>query len=606
MASSEDGPSVADFIVTSLSPILIIGLVGSLVFFLAEVLYAGKYEGRLLWTLFFFVMGIVLTSRIAIQIDAGRAAVYGLGLAVVCYLALLAFIEYPRDSEMAPFAPIINLVLMGVIWWSANKLTWDCTFIDEGRTSASKGLLIATGMETRNDTPAQDNAEPRKSKSRGGFWERYRRYQERKAKKPHTPGVTVVYFSLAALPIFGLGQSLIPSDDSTGRRSYTFILATVYVGCGLGLLVTTSFLGLRRYLRQRGVKMPMVMTGTWLGMGGVLIAAFLVVAALLPRPFSETPIWNIHRMVGTSERNASKNALLRDGSAGKGDGRSGSQTTPGKGNATAKGGEPGGKGDGDGKQGSGDRDGKNGNGGGKSEKGKSGDESKDDPGEKKSENSDSESGSSSKAEEKRNDSKSGSDRSERRFPDTKLGGMLEKVAGFFKWVVFILLGLAVAFILFRWGLQYFANFTDWAKNMLAWLNGLLDGLFGRRKSVAQSVAEATPKTIPKRPFHSFSNPFVDGTAEGRPIEELIHYSFAALEAWANDRNHPRHPSETALEFSSRLSSMFPSLGSDAHKLAVLVARGADPAGSISREALPVLEQFWDKVTSLMPEPVAAA
>ena len=308
MAASDDGPNFTDFIVTSISPVLIVGLVGSLVFFLVEILYGGKYEGRLLWTLFFFVIGIVLVARVAIQVDAGRAMAYGLALAVVCWLALMAFIEYPRDSSMAPFAPIINLVLMGVVWWCANKLTWDCTFIDENRISASKGLLVASGMEPRSDSSDKTLPEPKRGKARGGFWERYQRYRDRRAKQPHTPGVTVVYFSLAALPIFGLGQSLIPSDDAS-RRSFAFTLAACYVGCGLGLLLTTSFLGLAVIYGSAGVKMPVVMTGTWLGMGSVLIAGFLLVAALLPRPYSETPIWNLDR-IGSPDRKASKNALF--------------------------------------------------------------------------------------------------------------------------------------------------------------------------------------------------------------------------------------------------------------------------------------------------------
>ena len=38
-------------------------LVGSLVFFLLEVCYAGDYVGRMYWGLFFFVFGIVLAGR---------------------------------------------------------------------------------------------------------------------------------------------------------------------------------------------------------------------------------------------------------------------------------------------------------------------------------------------------------------------------------------------------------------------------------------------------------------------------------------------------------------------------------------------------------------
>src|SRR3954463_13630012 len=54
MAPKREPPTAADVIVTALSPVLIMGLVGSLVFLLAEVFYAGQYENRLLYTLFFF------------------------------------------------------------------------------------------------------------------------------------------------------------------------------------------------------------------------------------------------------------------------------------------------------------------------------------------------------------------------------------------------------------------------------------------------------------------------------------------------------------------------------------------------------------------------
>ena len=122
-----------------------------------------------------------------------------------------------------------------------------------------------------------------------GWWERYRRFREERRRRPHTPGVWVVYFSLAALPLYGLGQSLIPAYDES-RRRYVFWLMTVYVASGLGLLLTTCFLGLRRYLRQRKLQMPMKMTGTWLAIGGALIAVLLLLGAFLPRPHAEYPL----------------------------------------------------------------------------------------------------------------------------------------------------------------------------------------------------------------------------------------------------------------------------------------------------------------------------
>ena len=604
MASARSGdkaekhrPTLADWIVTAISPALIVGLVGSLVFFLAEILYAGKYETRLLWSLFFFVCGIVLVARIAIEIDGGRAAVYGLILAGVSWIALMAFIDYPKDSAMAPFAPFINLILMAIVWWCAHKLTWDCTFIDEKRKASGQGILAAAGLEQRADTQGQARDRDIRRKEEApepdpnlSLLERWKRYREWRKNRPHTPGISVVWFSLAALPIFGLGQALIPGSDSA-RRTFTFWLAAVYVASGLGLLMTTSFLGLRRYLRQRKLEMPQAMTGAWLGLGAALVIGFIVVAALLPRPYSETPVWALKRL-GSKDRDASKNAQMSDG-AGKGQGNAGEQTKAGDGQRTGQKGDPGGKGDGKSKQGSGNKDG---NGSGDSKKDGSGR----DGGKERNDQRDNQGDSSN---DRNSDSKDGSD-SDRRFPDTKLGNVLEKITTFLKWVIFIIIGLVVLAFIFRGALRHLGQFMPWARNLLESWRAFWARFWGKKDDSIVTDVEVVPTKPRPRPFKSFSNPFADGTGEGRPIEELIEYSFAALEAWASDRNHPRRLDETPLEFASRLSNTFPGLKGEAQKLAVLVVRLAYANGTIPADARETLEFYWDHLTASMPAPEA--
>jgi len=63
--------------------------------------------------------------------------------------------------------------------------------------------------------------------------------------------------------------------------------------------------------------MPKAMTGVWIGLGGALILCFLVVGALLPRPYSETPIWNIDKVASTT-RESSEHSIFSD-AAGKGE-----------------------------------------------------------------------------------------------------------------------------------------------------------------------------------------------------------------------------------------------------------------------------------------------
>ena len=73
--------TLADYMVIAISPVLIMFLVGSLCFFLIEVFYRGQAVAGVRWVLFWFVIAIVLVSRIGIEQSTGHAAVYGLALA---------------------------------------------------------------------------------------------------------------------------------------------------------------------------------------------------------------------------------------------------------------------------------------------------------------------------------------------------------------------------------------------------------------------------------------------------------------------------------------------------------------------------------------------
>jgi hypothetical protein len=325
--------TLADYVVIALSPVLIMALVGSLVFFLVEVLYVGQYQGRLLWILFFFVCGAVLVARIAIELDASRATMYGLILGGAAWLGMQRYVEYPPGSFGAEFGWAIHLGLIGIIWWSTNRLTWDCTMIDDEVDASGEGVLEAAGLENQpqpNDEKPDPDAEPEKKPKRGSlpetdlqrWWRRYQRYREERRRR-HVPGVWVIYFSLAALPLYGLGQALIPAGEEQ-RRRYAFWLMSTYVASGLGLLLTTSFLGLRRYLRQKKVQMPIAMTGVWLLLGAALIACFLVVGALLPRPAAEYAVFDLPWRAGAKEREASRFAQQGE-DAGKGEGRPGAK-----------------------------------------------------------------------------------------------------------------------------------------------------------------------------------------------------------------------------------------------------------------------------------------
>ncbi|MSR55266.1 MAG: hypothetical protein EXS09_18565 [Gemmataceae bacterium] len=596
-------PTLADAVVTALSPVLIMGLVGSLVFFLAEVFYAGRYEDRLLYTLCFFVAGSVLVGRIAVAVDRKRAWAYGGVLALVTFIALQAWIEFPDDHPMGPYRDLINVVLILVVWWASNRLVRDCTYIDDKRTGSGKGLLAAAGWEKRpgvRPDVVEDIQEDERKYAAGsaGWYQRFDQWKKSRDKKPHTPGLTVVYFSIAALPIFGLGQALIPSEEDA-RRAFSFRLAAIYVMSGLALLMTTSFLGLRRYLRQRKLQMPATMTATWMGLGAVLILAFVLVGAMLPRPYSESPVWNPRKAM-TQERDASRYAVNRD-SGGKGEGQSGEQATKGDGKATGKGGEPGAKGkSGEAKTGSGNKDGKNGGG----EEGKKGDgegkKGDNDQGDKSKDGSDS----GREASAKQKEGQDGKGKAGERSQTSSVGNALSKIGSVLKWIIFALVALVVMFVIFRHGLQFLANFMPWAKNLLASIDAWWKGLFGSKARTEKERESIEPTPVELRvPFAAFSNPFVDGTAQGRSPEDLVRYSFDGLEAWANDRDLGRAPDETPIEFATRLGESHLWFQDDTRKLAILVARMAYAGGNLPSNSRKVLGEFWGRITAGADEAV---
>jgi len=550
-------------------------------------------------------------------------------LGFVVWFAICKYVHFAPDSLLGPFSWAINAGLMGIVWWASHQLTWDCTYIDDQVDASGVGLMQAAGIEE-----GESKLEDRESKGRAGrvnapvvnppgssltplaahassltWWERWRNYRAEQRKKPHNPGVWVIYFSLAALPLFGLGQSLIPAADE-GRRRYVFWLMIVYLGSGLGLLLTTSFLGLRRYLRQRKLPMPTSIAGAWLATGGVLIAALLVLGALLPRPNAEYPLIDVGSLAGSKEQQASKFAQKGD-SPGKGQGRASTDRPPDdeKGNEGA-----GNKPD---KQGGSQSQGKSGQ--------QKGDSKSDQKGSAKGKQKDKSSGSDQKSngegkdksnkEKQKKDKSSGGKSSDSddqessaKSPPSFHTSILSSLSSVLKWIVFAVLAIVVAIYLFRHGLRYFANFMTWAQKLLAALDAFWQRLFGWWKVESGSARdEMEPRKIetPRRPFSSFANPFRDGAVRRQSPEELVRYSFEALEAWGREHDLSRTPEETALEFARRIGEATPPLDADVKRLAGLYVRAAYGQGRLTQTSISTLQQFWERLESITEAPLSA-
>jgi len=631
--------TLTDYVVIAISPALIMVLIGSLVFFLLEVFYQGQFLTRLHWIFGLFVMATVLIGRISIEEGREYAALFAAPLGIVTLLAVLKFVQF--SGPLAGFSTIISIGMIALIWWCADRLTWDCTVIDEREDASGEGLLQTAGLDraTDGESPGKadraadlDATSSRETKPMG-LWNKFLEHRRR----PHAPGVWVVYFSLAALPLFGIGQRFIPAENLESRR-FAFWLLSTYVASGLALLMTTSFLGLRRYLRQRRLEMPIEMAGVWLSVGTVMIVALLVVCTVLPRPSTEYSVTHLSFQIGSPDdlepnrsgmgsdgvedehgesQNASVNNRASKGEATAKDaerqgGRTGSEGKGGESSSKegSQGGGESGEGqqrDGAGKEESGEAgsqsDEGNSQGAGKSPSGGSSSddgnrstdnqsaEASQDESDRQDHNGDEESGSENQEQEASQDGRqSGGRSSSSTFsPSKMLNSITSGIPHVLKALYWLLFIAIVGYFAWRYRTQVMAAISGF----LQAIRDFLEGLFGGRRATQEGEEDAAEDlSLPPRPFSDYANPFTTGAAATYTPQQLVAYTFEAVEAWAREHGCERGAEQTPHEFAGRLAACATSLGADARALADLYCAAAYSEESLSTTSVRGLQRLW--------------
>ena len=132
--------TLTDYLVIAITPALIMSLIGSLTFFLITVFYDGPFEGRLHFICAMFIMATVLIGRISMEEGTEHAVMYSIPLGLAAMLAVTNLVEIQSQS-LREVSGLINIGLLAIIWWSAHKLTWDCTWINEHVNAGDKNLI---------------------------------------------------------------------------------------------------------------------------------------------------------------------------------------------------------------------------------------------------------------------------------------------------------------------------------------------------------------------------------------------------------------------------------------------------------------------------------
>lgn len=311
MAKSFPQRRLFEILLAVASPALIVAMVASLVFFLIEILYRGPHVMRLNVIMALFTMATVLISRISIESGQQRAALFAGGLAIATLATTSVIVEF-KYQQWAWLEPVVIVLLIATVMGVSNQLVWDCTLIGPRRDVSAMGLIevILQKLSPRRNRPPNSDSDsdlnsPRTLNSNSNsnssaasvFHPPHRDRPTPDAKRrtsfglfrfflgrngrSSTPGLWVFYLAMAAFPIFGMGQWFYRPG---GNGFSAFFLFFVYLSTGLGLLLVTSLLGLKRYVNQRGITIPDAIAMNWLFVGTLFLAGFLSISLLLPRP----------------------------------------------------------------------------------------------------------------------------------------------------------------------------------------------------------------------------------------------------------------------------------------------------------------------------------
>ena len=565
-SSDRPKPKAGDYAMIAIAPILVFIMISSLANFLMLVIYRGGQPARVSWVVLMYTMGVVGIARIAIEKDRMYSLGYAGVLGIASFVTLTSYVS----------SPIGTLFLLGLIAYLADWVIRDCTLIDENADSSDRGLLD--------------------SLKRGSG----------------QPGRSVLYLALAAFPLYGLGQFFIRGDAGTWSRAHW--LLACYLFSALALLVTTSFLGLRRYLRQRGTDMPGDVSAGWLGGGTAIIAILLGVAFLAPVPGKALASLELPSFLDSrDDTTASEQGWGEDG-ADKADKNAAStprdENLAGKdkevsGAAPQKGAPAGDVGDGERKDGPsgkqegskkdspGDKQsskekGKKNEGetkaGQKGENEKAGekkqnDPSKSEPGESKSEEAKSEPAKKTEQAKAEPNSKANSQSGDQHSssPMQKAANAMPAIGAMLKWLVLtVLVGIVGVYVYIN--RQSLIEF---------WQN-----LFTREESPNEATLDELVQEVQSAPRRSFSTINRPTTEQADP-KKIVVATFAALDAWCHEAGVSRTKEETPTEFLVRVRKSHKPLSTPASRVVAAYNRIVYGRGSAGAKDVQACDQLWD-------------
>lgn len=219
-------------------------------------------------------------------------------------------------------------VFLSVLGWAGGKVAAACSVDSPEELQAAGETGILAGLRRRKKPAPPEKPRPRRpiefgppdpaakketSTNQEDCW------SQRLASKGH-PGLVLLFFSLAALPLFGLGLALFP--EASAQRLRLAVLLFLYLWCAFSLLFLSGMNQLRAYFEQRDLSLPDSIGLTWLSVGFLVVTALMLAAVMLPQPPTLSGAYLRERVVG-AYRIAEWRAGIEEGGAGGNQAKSG-------------------------------------------------------------------------------------------------------------------------------------------------------------------------------------------------------------------------------------------------------------------------------------------
>lgn len=275
------GGGLSKFLSAGLIPLCIWGMVSALCLFLIDlrsaIILGG--ENRLRLGVLGFAAGAVLVQRLFYQEGRSSATRYA-----VIFLALITvFSLQSAFAYRVPIHPLIvfvaNCAVLYALWFAGRAITKGCSADEESAMAAadSGSLRKMARWKRAGRKPPPDELAARDA-------ELERKWAERLPKKH--PGASLLYFSVFAIPVFGLGLFFFNPEEDPWARARLGGYLFVYLFCCMSLLFLASLAQLRAYFETREVTLPEPLGLAWMAIGFAVVTVVMVAAFLAPQPES--------------------------------------------------------------------------------------------------------------------------------------------------------------------------------------------------------------------------------------------------------------------------------------------------------------------------------